>query len=238
MPSKAKRMLISVACYQFSSFSLSPQNYKSVVPTALFIRSVTAGDNYAQEARRGTHFGGSQEVSGGSILQGRWDARLQGCTLAMGPFWGRFTQGPATPANPLPPSGSVKISQNKTGMGEKEGWKRGNKWEATLLFPLLGLCPPLPLCTAPGHFGEPSHHISGQNKMSLFLCLQLSSLKVLFACKGGWNQNWPRLVSNENNTILSYFLCAAWMRKQQSIPLAVIKRKTISLIDYILEKTE
>lgn len=51
-------MLISVACSQFSSFSLSPQNYKSVVPAALFIPSVTAGDNYTQEASRGLYIGG------------------------------------------------------------------------------------------------------------------------------------------------------------------------------------
>lgn len=56
MPSKAKRMQISAACYQFSLFSLSPWNYKSVIPTALFIPSVTAGDNYVQEACRGVYF--------------------------------------------------------------------------------------------------------------------------------------------------------------------------------------
>lgn len=53
MPSKAKRMQISVACYQFSSVSLSPWNYKSVVPTAPFLPGVAAGDNYVQEACRG-----------------------------------------------------------------------------------------------------------------------------------------------------------------------------------------
>lgn len=45
-------MLISVACYQLwqlSPFLPSLQNYKTVVPMALFIPSETAGDNYAQE---------------------------------------------------------------------------------------------------------------------------------------------------------------------------------------------
>lgn len=63
-------MLIFVACYQFHSLSLSPQNYKSVVSTAPFIHGVTAGDNYAQEARWGTYFRSSQEATGGSVLEG------------------------------------------------------------------------------------------------------------------------------------------------------------------------
>lgn len=118
MPFKAKRMLIFVACYQFSFlFTLTP-NYKSVVSTAPFIPGVTAGDNYAQEARRGTHFGSSQEASGGSVLQGSrstTDCRGGwvgwGSSLDPGSFGGLFTDPPPSFSPPLWP---LKISQNKT----------------------------------------------------------------------------------------------------------------------------
>lgn len=166
-------MLISVACYQFSPFSLSPQNYKSVVSTAPFIPSVTAGDNYAQEARRGTYFGSSQEASGGSVLQGRRSTIDRGgCTLATGPFWGLFSEPPPGPRHqPWP----VKISQNKTlrrvGDLEKEGWKKGRKWEATL--DLLSVYPLYSPSYCAQRFSNPSPRTSGQKKMSLFLFLEL-----------------------------------------------------------------
>lgn len=52
-----------------------------------------------------------------------------------------------------------------------------------LSFHLFTHCPSLLLRKALECFCNSRHHISGQTKMSLFLCLKLSPLKLLFACE-------------------------------------------------------
>lgn len=196
-------MLISVACYQFSPFSLSPQNYKSVVSTAPFIPSVTAGDNYAQEARRGTYFGSSQEASGGSVLQGRRSTIDRGgCTLATGPFWGLFSEPPPGPRHqPWP----VKISQNKTlrrvGDLEKEGWKKGRKWEATLDL----LCLPSVLSLLPRTaFQQPKpSHI--RTEEDVFVSLSRAHLWEL--CEREPNQNGPWKQDSSEASVQLFLYC-------------------------------
>lgn len=144
----------------FPSFSLSPRNYKSVVSTALFIPNVTAGDNYAQEARRGTYFGSSQEVSGGSILQGNrstTDCR-GGCSLATGSFWGLFTED--QPKQDMEAGGGFGGDR-----GMKEEEKMRSNTGASLCLPSV-----LPSCCAQC-LGDPTHHISGQKKISFYLKL-------------------------------------------------------------------
>lgn len=115
MPSKAKRMQICAACYQFSLFSLSPWNYKSVVPTALFIPSVTAGDNYVQEACRGRILGTAR----------KWDAdpsfkkchilqKVEGVPSGHRGLSGVPSWSPTPAPAPQTPPRSAEISQNKT----------------------------------------------------------------------------------------------------------------------------
>lgn len=167
MPSKAKRMLISVGCYQFSLFSLSPQNYKSVVPTALFIPSFTAGHNYAQEANRGTYFGSSQETSGGSILQGRWSTTDYGGALwPQGPLWGLCTEPPLVPLTTTTTMACEDYPNQDKEVGrgdlEKDRWKKGRKCKATLFALRLSFF----LHTALKCFCNSRHHISGHKKMS------------------------------------------------------------------------
>lgn len=115
-------MLISVACYQFSSFSLSPQNYKSVVPTALFIPVFQLGTIIHRKRVRSCSLGAGSERR---IHPSRkaTHCRLQGgggCSLATGPFWDLFTEPLCTGSSP--PPRPRKISQG--------GWvgKEGGVW--------------------------------------------------------------------------------------------------------------
>lgn len=218
MPSKAKRMLICVACYQFSSFSLSPQNYKSVVSTALFIPNVTAGDNYAQEARRGMYFGSSQEASGGSILQGRWATIVYGgCTLATGHFWGLFTEPPPVPRHH---HGLWRLAKTRQGGGwgisRRKDEREGENEKQLRPFSLFTLCPPLLLRTPLQHLSNPNHHTSGQGKMSLFAFLKLVRTGEIrtdptnifyrafcFLCTAGTNQRSFKFHEKEDNGLHS-----------------------------------
>lgn len=66
------------------------------------------------------------------------------------------------------------------GLGERGGERRRENEKQHCPFSLFTLCPPLLLHTALQCFSIPSHHVSGRKKTSLFLSVELSSLKVLF----------------------------------------------------------
>lgn len=118
-----------------------------------------------------------------------------GYTLATGPFWGLFTEPPPVPRHH---HGLWRLAKTRHGGGwgiwRKRDERSGENENQLCPFSLFTLCPRLLLCTALQCFSDPNHHISGQNKMALFLCLKLSSLKVLLACESGWNLNWPCLI--------------------------------------------
>lgn len=148
-------MLIFAACYQFHSLSLSPQNYKSVVSTAPFIHGVTAGDNYAQEARWGTYFRSSQEATGSSVLEGSTTDYTGGCSLATGSFWGLFTEPPP-------------VSRHHRGLWRSAKTRHKGGWEFWRMGDERRECLPLPsvLFSDCAVSLQPASHISGLKKMS------------------------------------------------------------------------
>lgn len=134
MPSKAKRMQISAACYQFSLVSLSPWNYKSVVPTAPFPPAEAAGDHYEQEACRGGILGAGSEM---------WIRPLRNPSFfsrGVGADWPQGTSGVHRHHH----QGLWRLA--KTRLRGAGGWlkrdeRKRRKWEATLCLPPL---PPTP----------------------------------------------------------------------------------------------